>query len=83
MCLETDEIFWLAAGAGDRGACRGVGLCGGGRAAAAAGREYLAERHGLALGRRSYYEEPKNSAAASARQGAQRLWQAITEGANP
>ena len=38
---------------------------------------------GLALGRRSYYEEPKNSAAASARQGAQRLWQAITEGANP
>lgn len=39
--------------------------------------------NGLALGRRSYYEEPKNSAAASARQGAQRLWQAITEGANP
>ncbi|MGN0708589.1 MAG: hypothetical protein ACI4JC_11400 [Faecalibacterium sp.] len=38
---------------------------------------------GLYLGRRSFYQEPKNSTAASARQGAERLWQIITEGAAP
>ena len=39
--------------------------------------------NGLFLGRRAFYEEPKNEKAALAREGAQRLWEILTEGATP
>ena len=38
---------------------------------------------GLSLGRRAFYEEAKNKKAAHAREGAQRLWEILTEGATP
>lgn len=39
--------------------------------------------NGLFLGRRAFYEEPTNEKAAHAREGAQRLWNILTEGATP
>ena len=39
--------------------------------------------NGLHLGRRAFYEEAKNNKAARAREGAQRLWEILTEGATP
>ena len=38
---------------------------------------------GLSLGRRAFYEEAKNQKATLAREGAQRLWEILTEGATP
>lgn len=39
--------------------------------------------NGLFLGRRAFYEGPTNEKAALAREGAQRLWNILTEGATP
>ncbi len=37
----------------------------------------------LYLGRRAFYEEPENQKTAAAREGAERLWNILTEGVNP